>query len=83
MYNYTFSIDEHGAVWFFDGVNPEPFMWQPNWPDGTEWADGEAEAWAKQTILALTDPDADYAGDNPANPTKPRVVPEDDSEGAE
>jgi hypothetical protein len=71
---YTYEIDDKGAVWLYDGINPEPFQYQPNWPDSTPWGDGEAEAWAKQTILSLTDPEAEIAGDNPSEPTKPRPV---------
>jgi len=74
LFNFTFEIDDNGAVLLYDGVNPEPFMFQPNWPDGTPWGSGEAEAWAAQVILSLTDPEAQDAGDNPESPTKPKYV---------
>lgn len=76
MLNYTFAIDGAGTIRLFDGINPEPFVIQPNWPNGQAWAAGEAEAWAEQMILALTDPDADDAGDSPDAPTKPKFVAE-------
>ena len=65
-----------GAVLIFEGDNETPFMFQPTWPDGSDWAEGQAEAWAAQAILAMTDPDADDAGDSPDAPTKPKYVPE-------
>ena len=63
-----------GAVYIFDAQSDIPFIYQPHWPNGQDWADGEAEAWAAQVILALTDPDADDAGDSPEQPTKPKIV---------
>lgn len=65
-----------GAVCIFEGENEFPFLKQPHWPNGTEWDAGEAEAWAAQAILAMTDPDADDAGDGPDAPTKPKYVAE-------
>lgn len=73
--NLTFTIDNDGAVWLYDGINPEPFLYQPTFPNGSPWGEGQAEAWAKQVILAMTDPDADDAGDGPHAPTKPKYVP--------
>ena len=66
-----------GAVLIYEGENEVPFIRQPFWPDGSEWAEGQAEAWAAQVILSLTDPEADLAGDSPDAPTKPRPVPEE------
>jgi hypothetical protein len=76
MREFSFNIDAAGVLRLFDGVNAEPFVIQPNWPNGQAWADGEAEAWAEQLILALTDVDADDAGDSPDAPTKPKYVDE-------
>lgn len=73
MAKFTFKLDADGSVIIYDGINPEPAIYQPNWPDGTEWADGEAEAWAKQFIISQEDETAELAGDNPAQPTKERV----------
>jgi hypothetical protein len=66
-----------GEVLIFDQGAEIPFLRQPFWPDGTAWGAGEAEAWAEQVILAMTDPDADDAGDSPDAPTKPKYVPEE------
>jgi hypothetical protein len=73
-----YSVDEDGIVWISLDADSIPFLKQPTWPDGTEWAKGEAEAWAKQFILAAEDPTALLPGDNPNEPTKarPEATPE-------
>lgn len=75
MLNYSYEIDENGAVWIYDGVNPEPFMHQPTWPNNTPWKEGEASKWADQVILSLTDSEADLPGDSPEEPTRKRPAP--------
>jgi len=65
-----------GEVLIYEGENEVPFLRQPTFPDGSPWGAGQAEAWAEQAILAMTDPDADDAGDSPDAPTKPKYVPE-------
>ena len=71
-----------GAACLFENGNDVPFVKQPHWPNGTPWAEGEAETWAEQALLALTDPDADDAGDTPDAPTKPKYKPTDETETA-
>lgn len=77
MANHTYKIiDDNFTIELFDGVQTEPYIRQPNWPDGTPWASAtEAENWAKQHILSLTDETAELAGISPAQPTLPRPVP--------
>jgi hypothetical protein len=72
MAKYKYTIDADGVKVFEDNAKV-PFLLQPNWPDGQEWGAGEAEAWAEQKILELTDNTADCAGHNPEQPTIPRV----------
>lgn len=72
-----------GAVLIYEGDNETPFMFQPTFPDGSAWGEGQAEAWAKQVILSLTDPTADLPGDSPDAPTKPRPAPEQEPEVVE
>jgi hypothetical protein len=67
MAKYKYTIDADG-VKIFENDATAPFLLQPNWPDGQAWAEGEAEAWATQKILELTDATADFAGHNPDNP---------------
>lgn len=66
-----------GVVLIYEGENEVPFIRQPAYPNGAPWGAGQAEAWAEQVILSLTDPTADLAGDSPDEPTKPRPVPEE------
>ena len=57
-----YEIDQDGAVnVYFDG-NPVPTLYQPNWPNGDEWADeAEASEWAELYIAAAIDQAAPYA----------------------
>ena len=66
-----------GIVFIYDADSKIPFIRQPNWPSGDAWAKSEAEAWAKQVILSLTDPTADLAGSSPDKPIEPRPVLEE------
>lgn len=68
--NYKITTDGALEIYFDD--EEIPFLYQPHWPNGTKWGKGEAEAWGKQFILAANDPTADWAGDGPDQPTKPR-----------
>jgi len=77
MSDFYFEIADDKSVAIFDGVNPEPFVIQPTWPDGTAWGVGEAEAWAEQMILSVTDVTSDLPGDSPDAPTKVRPIPEE------
>jgi hypothetical protein len=70
--DYEFKLDENGAVSIYDKGDTIPFCFQPNWPSGEAWGTGEAEAWARQLILSLSDDTEELAGDTPSQPTKPR-----------
>jgi hypothetical protein len=54
-----YEIDkETFAVNVYDGINPEPFWFQPNYPNGDSFDSlEEAEAWAK---LAVKSHDPEY-----------------------
>ncbi len=67
-----------GILYIFDQGSNVPFILQPTWPSGDAWGDGEAEAWAEQTILALNDPTADLAGPSPEMPTEARRAVEEE-----
>jgi len=69
-----------GVLFIYDANSEIPFIKQPTWPCGIQWAEGEAEAWAAQTILALTDPTADLAGPSPEIPTEARPVYEEEQD---
>lgn len=67
---------ENGVVFIYDQDSDVPFLKQPTWPNGDAWKKGEAEAWATQMILALTDPTADLAGPSRDHHPEPRPVEE-------
>jgi hypothetical protein len=60
---YRFVVDADGVKFFAD-ADTIPFLLQPNWPNGDAWETGEAESWAGQKLLELTDVDADLAGNS-------------------
>lgn len=76
MIDFTYEIDEAGAIKIYIAGNPIPSIFQPYWPDGTAFGKGEAKAWAEQFIISANDPTALMPGDTPSEPTKPRPIPE-------
>lgn len=54
-----------------------PHVEQPTWPNGDAWQEGEAEAWAEQYILSLTDSTSDFPGPDRTTPTLPRPTEEE------
>ena len=70
-----------GVVHIFEADRDVPFLKQPTWPNGDAWEEGEAEAWAEQMILALTDTTADLAGPDRENHPEPRPIPEEVTDG--
>ena len=81
MSRYTYEIDENNAVRMWDAEIPNennaPFLFQPNWPNGTPWANAtEAAAWADVFANSLEDPNSPLvAGDGPEEPARERPVP--------
>jgi hypothetical protein len=70
--SYRKEIDAEGALSIFEGTSTVPFIYQPSWPDGTPWSEGEPEAWADVLIASLSDPESLLPGSNPSQPTLPR-----------
>jgi hypothetical protein len=59
---YRYEIDENNAVRIWDDENPNengaPFLYQPEFPDGTQWGNREnAEEWANTFIVDLLAPE--------------------------
>jgi len=79
---YTIQINDKNEIRIWDNDNPNelnaPFLYQPDWPDGTAWANKEeAQAWADLFVESLQNPESEYlAGNNPAEPKKSRPLPE-------
>jgi len=80
MTRYSFKIDANNAVRIWDnltiGDEGAPFMFQPDWPDVTPWADAvQATNWAEVFIASLVDPESEFvAGDSPD--THPAIRPQ-------
>jgi hypothetical protein len=58
---YIYEIDDALAIRVWDTTNPneenKPFLYQPNHPDGTAWADKDAAtAWIDAFIVELLVP---------------------------
>ena len=63
---FSYTISETNIVNIFSDTQSEPVIIQPNWPNGTAWANSaEAESWAQLCIAAMEDPSAP---DAPAGP---------------
>ena len=80
MTRYRFEIDTDNAIRIWDNVTigdeGAPFMFQPDWPDTTPWANSaEAKDWAEVFIAALIDPNSEFVtGGSPD--THPAIRPE-------
>jgi hypothetical protein len=70
---FRYEIDKNNAVWIFLNDSKVASVFQPDWADGTPWANKtEAENWAKAWILSMTDETAPLPGNSPNEPTVPR-----------
>lgn len=80
-YYYEIDSNNHLRVWDNDLSNPEnaPFLFQPDWPDGTPWASRqEAQDWANAYLEALSNPESEFIqGNSPDAPVIPRPEPTD------
>lgn len=71
MTQYRFEVDTNNAIRIWDNETPNendaPFMFQPDWPSATPWADAaEATDWAEVFIASLVDPLSEFvAGNSP------------------
>jgi hypothetical protein len=77
---YRYEIDEANAVRIWDEDNPNengaPFIFQPDWPNGTPWQNGsEAEEWAALFVESLENPQSEFVpGISPEEPRSLRVA---------
>jgi hypothetical protein len=82
MTRYRFEIDTENAIRIWDNENPNendaPFMFQPDWPDVTPWANaGESTHWAEVFIASLENPESEFvAGNSPDSHPALRPEPE-------
>ncbi len=71
---YTFEVDDNNAVRIFREGQEAPVIFQPDWPNGTPWADkAEATSWAELYVRSFEDAEvAELPGDSPEEPTRAR-----------
>jgi len=84
MTQYRFEIDNDNAIRIWDNETPNendaPFMFQPDWPDVTPWADAaQATDWAEVLIASLLDHNSEFVAGNSPN-THPAIRPEPEPE---
>jgi hypothetical protein len=84
MTRYRFEIDTDNAIRIWDketiGEQGLPFMFQPDWPDVTPWADAaQATDWAEVFIASLVDPLSEFVAGNSPD-THPALRPEPEPE---
>lgn len=71
--NYRYEIDEANAIRVYADDADVPFLFQPDYPNGTPWADrADAEAWAQLYIASLTDENALLAPAGPGIAGEPK-----------
>ena len=72
------EINEYNEISLYYNENDYPTLFQPAWPDGTEWESyDEAKSWADLYIASVNEPDAPYAPIGPGQPGLPKPTPED------
>lgn len=67
-----YEINQDNVVEMWDDINPEPFLYQPHYPNGDSFdSKEEAEIWAKYKLEELTiaeAPEAPLGKNLPATP---------------
>ena len=49
------QVLENNTVELFNDGEETPFLYQPSWPNGTEWTTEEAQVWADMYALTITE----------------------------
>jgi hypothetical protein len=72
---FSYTTDPNTfAVKIYTDNQTEPVIFQPDWPNGTEWSSKqEAETWAQLCIASIEDPAAPYAPAGPGIAGEPKV----------
>jgi hypothetical protein len=74
---FRYEIDENLTlrIWDTENTHGEPFLLQPDWPDGTPWASmEEVTSWAETKINEFLDENSPLAGGSPSEPTMRRLT---------
>ena len=80
---FCYEIDEALTLRIWDTTNThgEPFILQPNWPDGTSWGSiEEVTSWAETKINEFLDENSLLAGPSPSEPTQRRLTDAEETE---
>lgn len=72
---FSYTTDPNTfAVKIYTDTQVEPVIFQPDWPNGTQWgSQQEAATWAQLCIASIEDPAAPYAPAGPGLPGEPKV----------
>lgn len=66
------------AVSIFDGINPEPFWYQPHYPDGGAFDSfEEATTWAELALASQTNESAPFPPNGKGQPGLPKPTAEE------
>lgn len=72
------EILENNTVELFKDGQETPFVHQPHWPNGQEWADAdEARSWAEMFAEAVEVADAPFAPNGPGEERRPKPTAEE------
>lgn len=72
-FSYTIDIATFAVKIYANGQS-DPIIFQPDWPNGTQWqSHQEAETWAQLCIASIEDPAAPYAPAGPGLVGEPKV----------
>jgi hypothetical protein len=65
------------AISFYDGVEPQPFQFQPDYPNGDKFDSiEEAKAWAEASLAAFSDDCKVYAPNGKGLAGEPKPDPD-------
>lgn len=53
----NYELNDNNEIFVFIPDQTDPLLFQPSFPDGTEWTAEEAEAWAEMFIAHFQDPE--------------------------
>jgi hypothetical protein len=80
---FRYEVDENLTLRIWDTTNThgEPFILQPQWPDGTPWGSvEEVSSWAETKINEFLDENSLLAGISPSQPTLVRLTKLEETE---
>lgn len=73
-----YEINELNEIRVYQDDATVPFLFQPDYPDTTPFADrAEAEEWVRLYLLSLTDEDAPYAPNSRGVAGEPKPTKEE------